>query len=69
MFSEQELFSRTVDLVREWLVDIYQSRGEFGKAQAELTRDRNSLTRKRKVRTSDDIMAGLRKQVCVGCTQ
>ena len=31
MFSEQELFSWTVDIVRGWLVDIYQSGGEFGK--------------------------------------
>jgi hypothetical protein len=68
-FSEQELFSRTVDFVRGWLVDIYQSRGEFGKAQAELIRDRNSASRKRKLKTSDDIRAGLRKRVCLDCTQ
>ena len=49
MFSSQELFSRTVDFVRGWLVDIYQSRGKFGKSQEELIRDRNSLTRKRKL--------------------
>ena len=66
MFSKQEVLSRSVDFVRSWLVDIYQSRGEFDKAKEQLTRDRNNLSRKGKDCTSEDILSGLRKRVCVG---
>ena len=65
MFSKKEVFSRYVDFVRSWLVDIYQSRGEFDKAQEDLTRYRNKLSMKIKEPTSEDILSGLRKRVCV----